>query len=176
MPPVVLTLDAVSLDHREKMHRRVTGLPYVMASSYRHATTLVETLTCSFDFFKDFCDAASGVYIYPLELTRRTEFDDLEIRLRGAMIKKLGLTFAHVAVGIAGDAHEAFDSDIATGRRIDSTLADAHARAAMLGDRSTFERVAKTFSPSPPRIAWASDHRIDMDFLNECLKRAAAIA
>ena len=173
MPPVVLTLDAVSLDHREKMHRRVTALPYVVASSYQHATTLVETLTSAFEFFRDFSDAASGVYVYPLELARRTEFDDLETRLRGALIKKLGTTFAHVAVGIAGDAHDAFDSDISTGRRIDSTLADAHARAAMLRDRSTFERVAKTFSPSPPRIAWASDYRIDLDFLDDCLKRAA---
>lgn len=176
MPSVVLTLDAVSLDHREKMYRRVTALPYVVASSYQYATTLVETLTSAFDFFMDFSDAARDkVYVYPLELARRTEFDDLETRLRGALIKKLGATFAHVAVGIAGDAHDAFDSDITTGRRTDSTLADAHARAAMLRDRSTFERVAKTFSPSP-RIAWASDHRIDLDFLDECLKRAAVAA
>lgn len=175
MPPVVLTLDAVSLDHREKLYRRV--LPYVSAGpSHQHATTtLVETLTIAIDFFKDlFASGASGkMYVYPLELARRTEFDELETRLRGALIEKLGVTFAHVAVGIAGDAHEAFDSDISSGRRIDSTLADAHARAAMLRDRRAFERVAKTFSPTP-RIAWASDHRIDLEFLTECLKQASA--
>lgn len=174
MPLVVLTLDAVSLDHREKMYRRATALPYVVAGSYQHATTLVETLTSAFDFFRDLSAAsADATHVYPLELARRTEFDELEARLRGALTKKLGLTFAHVAVGIAGDAHDAFDSDIATGRRVDSTLADAHARAAMLRDRQAFERVAKTFSPTP-RIAWASDHRIDLDFLDDCLKRAAA--
>ena len=174
MPPVVLTLDAVSLDHREKLYRRV--LPYATAAVCpSHTTTLVETLTSAIDFFKDLLatGAAGKMYVYPLELARRTEFDELETRLRGALIKKLGVTFAHVAVGIAGDAHEAFDSDITTGRRVDSTLADAHARAAMLRDRPAFERVAKTFSPTP-RIAWASDHRIDLEFLNECLKQAGA--
>lgn len=171
MPPVVLTIDAVSSDHREKLYR----LLYAVGPSHqqRYAATLVETLTSAIDFFRDLSGAAAGkMRVYPLELARRTEFDELETRLREALIKKLGVTFAHVAVGIAGDAHEAFDSDIATGRRVDSTLADAHARASMLRDRLAFERVAKTFSPTP-RIAWAPDHRIDLEFLNECLKQAA---
>jgi hypothetical protein len=160
---VVLTLDAVCWDHREKMSHLVANLPNVSRSAYQSSATTVDTLSIMLDFFRDLAEGDAAVHVYPLELARETEFLDLERRLGRALIRKLGTPFVHVAIGVAGDAHESFDSDIAAGRRTTSTLKDAHERSAMLGTRAAFERVAKTFS-SAPRIAWASDYRrIDLD-------------
>ena len=89
-----------------------------------------------------------GVVTYPLELVSgRRDVDALTTKLARAFLNKSGARFEHTAMVIGGNPHDAFEDDISTGRRIDGTLEEAIARAAVLNDPTTFERIAKAAFP-----------------------------
>ena len=143
----ILTVDAVAGIDRDKALGD-TKANYACAPFKRTVEALVDFL----DHFERASRAngglGGGMVTYPLELVSgRRDIDALTTKLARAFLNKTGARFEHVAKVIGGDPHEAFENDISTGRRIDGTLEEAIARAAVLNDRVTFERIAKAAFP-----------------------------
>ena len=93
-------------------------------------------------------DDGRSVITYPLELVYgRRDVDALTTKLARAFLNKSGARFEHTAMAIGGNPHDAFEDDISTGRRVDGTLEEAIARAAVLNDPARFERIAKGAFP-----------------------------
>ena len=157
----VLTVDAVAGIDREKA-LGIGEKSFGDKANYACAP-YKNTIEALVDFFDRFEAAATenesgsgdgrggdgrGVVTYPLELVSgRRDVDALTTKLARAFLNKSGARFEHTAMVIGGNPHDAFEDDISTGRRIDGTLEEAIARAAVLNDPTTFERIAKAAFP-----------------------------
>jgi hypothetical protein len=150
MPLVVATVDAMRLDDKELIAKKLGGTPLWKLSE-----------SSVLDFFERMPE--TGVCVCPIELvkSKRTELDDLTHTLARVLSEKLGLEYHHVAIGCGGDPHDAFDVDICLGRRTEECLEDAYARGRILNDERAFREVARalTIRGGVPTVIWAPDAR-----------------
>lgn len=147
MTLTLVTIDTMSACDRDKI---------INACGLSHAKQAdVNTVL---DFF---CHLPkSGVHVCPLELVkaRASEFDDLIVSLINVLTRKLELDYVHVAIGCGGDVHEAFETDIALGLRVDEDLEDVYSRARVLNNENIFRSVVKSIPfRQAPRTIWVRD-------------------
>jgi hypothetical protein len=150
MPVIVATVDAMRLDDKELIVKKLGGTPLWKFSE-----------SSMLDFFERMPE--HGVCVCPIELvkSKRTELDDLTSTLARVLSDKLGLEYCHVAIGCGGDPHEAFEIDISLGRRTEECLEDAYARGRVLNDERAFREVARALSirGGVPTVIWAPNAR-----------------
>lgn len=147
MPLIVATVDAMRLDDRERIVKKLGGTPLWKISE-----------SCILDFFERLPETDAGVYVCPVELVkaRRTELDELTNTLARVLTDKLGLEYRHVALGCGGDPHDAFEADIFLGRRTGECLEDAFARGRVLNDERSFRETARALAiRGVPTVVWA---------------------
>lgn len=147
MPLVLATVDAMCLNDRERIIKKLGG------------TALWKNSEAGLlDFF---CGLSrEGVHVCPIELIKaqRTDLDDLADMLARVLARKLGLEYKHVAIGCGGNAHDAFELDITLGRRTTESIEDAFSRGRVLNDERAFRNIARALTictAEEPTVLWA---------------------
>lgn len=144
---IVATVDAMRLDDREQIVKKLGGTPLWKFSE-----------SSMLDFFERLAENETEVCVCPIELvkSKRTELDDLAITLARVLTDKLGLEYHHLALGCGGDPHDAFEADISLGRRTEECLEDAFVRGRALNDERSFRDAVRALAiRGAPTVLWA---------------------